>query len=74
MIEKDIPVPPKAKPGRPAKYMFDEMDVGDSFRAKALYQTIYVAVKRFTAKPENESKTFLIRPEGKMHVRVWRKK
>jgi hypothetical protein len=72
MIEKNVPIPPKAKPGRPAKYKFDEMVVGDSFRAKALYQTLYVAVRRFIAKPENSQKTFVIRPSGKEHVRVWR--
>lgn len=72
MIEKNVPIPPKAKPGRPAKYKFDEMVVGDSFKAKALYQTLYVAVRRFLAKKENSGKKFVIRPSGASHVRVWR--
>ena len=71
-IESNVPLPAPVRAGRPPKYRFSDMQVGDSFKVKAIYQTIYTAAKRFTAKPGNEMKRFEIRKEGSQFVRVWR--
>lgn len=71
-IESNVPLPAPVRAGRPPKYKLNEMKVGDSFKVKAIYQTIYTAVKRFVAKPGNELKRFEIRKEGTQFVRVWR--
>ena len=71
-IEKNIPLPGPVHAGRPPKYKFDEMDVGDSFKVKAIYQTLYTAVKRYTSKEKNKSKQFEIRKVGKEFIQVHR--
>jgi hypothetical protein len=71
-IESNVPLPAPVRAGRPPKYRFSDMHVGDSFKVKAIYQTIYTAAKRFVAKSGNELKRFEIRKEGSQYVRVWR--
>ena len=73
-IESNVPLPAPVRAGRPPKYKLNEMNVGDSFKVKAIYQTIYTAVKRFLLKPGNEMKRFEIRKEGTQFIRVWRAK
>ena len=71
-IVKGIPLPSPVRAGRPPKYKFDDMEVGDSFKVKAIYQTLYTAIQRYTKKDANKDKKFEIRKVGKEFIQVHR--
>jgi hypothetical protein len=56
--------------GRPYKYPFDEMDVGQSFQADASYQTLHSCIRAY--RNRHPTKTFKIEKIGKKKVHVWR--
>jgi len=74
-IEKGIPIPHKAgSTGRPAKYDFDKMEVGDSvlvdgFLATTQFCKAYGAAKKLQ-KRTGKKFSGRTQPEGK--VRIWR--
>ena len=67
-IEKSVPVPPKDKShaGRPAKYPFAQMAVGDSVEVPAKARTAVHAYATRTGK------RFITRRASDTTIRVWR--
>lgn len=63
-IDKNVPIPPAGQ-GRPRKYPFDEMDVGDSFFSGS------IASVESSAYSRNDGKKFVLR-KVRGGVRVWR--
>lgn len=71
-IDKNIPIPPRPTlPGRPSKYPFAEMEVGDSFatdkpcRGTTISGSINFAAKKLGYK-------FTSRKQADGTIRVWR--
>ena len=71
-IEDGIPVPKKKRQGRPYKYPFAEMKVGQSVKVKATYYTLMGCVKNFCAKVENAGVEFQIEMITKTTARIHR--
>lgn len=72
-IEKNVPIPDAMRFGKPRKYPFAEMDVGDSFFApnvgiSAMAGSITYASKRHGKK----FATRFLTENGVKGVRVWR--
>lgn len=66
VIDKNVPIPKALRPGRPMKYPFKQMDVGDSFGfEEAEREKIGKSADRFA---KNHSAKFIFRGN-----RVWRK-
>jgi hypothetical protein len=67
-IEKNIPIP-ETSVGRPSKYPFKEMEVGDSFWTNELTSRVMASANRlkpnmFRSKKETK--------DGNKGIRVWR--
>ena len=73
-LDKNIPIP-RAKLGRPPKYKWDLMEVGDSF---FLPRTAHYAGRLVQArKAAGDKNTYMvrgIRENGKDGARIWRTK
>lgn len=73
-VQKGLKIPKiNGKGGRPAKYPFEKLNVGDSFFSPGLNtrHTIYSALKNYNAKFATEKIEILTRREGD-GIRVWR--
>lgn len=69
-IEKNIPIP-ETKLGRPRKYDFDKMEVGDSVVMDVTYQAAHATAARAMAR--NKGWKFTIKFDKKTgKSRVWR--
>jgi hypothetical protein len=72
-IEKNVPVPPKE--GRPNKYPFESMDVGDSFELKGVPKTTALNSANSWASRHNKKAKFIIRYDKETKIlRLWRTK
>ena len=70
-IDKNIPIP--SKEGRPNKYPFEVMDVGDSFELKNTTKTTVLNAANSWAKRHNKKVKFAIRyDKQKRTLRIWR--
>jgi len=70
LIEKGVPVPAgmAVRRGRPAKYRWDDMDVGDSFWTEAKSDRLRAWANSYAVR---RGKEFLVLPE-KGGARAWR--
>ncbi|TFH41405.1 MAG: hypothetical protein E4H01_15040 [Lysobacterales bacterium] len=66
-IDKNIPMPPKERTGRPSKFPFPDLELGDSFLLEFRERTLKYYWERKLARKFELRKT----PEG---LRVWRVK
>lgn len=69
-IQKGIPIPATTA-GRPGKYPFAEMDIGDSFELKDVPKNTVLNAARNWASRNNKKAKFTIRHENKT-TRIWR--
>lgn len=69
-IIKNVP-PPIGGAGRPYKYPFSEMAVGDSFVADASYQSVHKCAARYVAQHAPNHK-FQCKKLENNQVQVWR--
>ena len=74
-IEKNVPIPKPQVVGRPSKYPFEKMDVGDSFFVEnQKHESVYklsVTISQATRRSRLKGKRFTVRQlDG--GVRVWR--
>ena len=81
-IEKGIPVPPKSVGGRPSKYPFGEMKVGDSFaigipagrEQQAIVTNLSSSAQAWVRRTPESPISFTVRAvveEGSPLVRCW---
>lgn len=69
-VQKNIPIP-KTSQGRPAKYPFNTMDVGDSFEVKdAPKNTVLNAAVSWASRHNKKAKFSIRHDNGK--TRIWR--
>lgn len=71
-IQKDIPMPDTTA-GRPGKYPFNEMEVGDSFELKGVPKNTVLNAANSWAKRNKKKYKFSIRFDNG-NTRIWRTK
>lgn len=70
-FDTDIPLPPRR--GRPAKYRFAEMEVGQSFFAPVQISTLQACARRAAAaQPGRKYTTRAVVENGVAGARCWR--
>ena len=75
-IDKDIPIPITKRRGRPTKYPFAKMDVGDSvfFPGERIKGNAYMAAINYASGRDVRFKSRTVIEDGVEGIRVWRVK
>lgn len=72
-VDRNIPIPPKE--GRPNKYPFESMKIGDSFEVRDVPKTTVLNAANSWAKRHNKKVKFEIRYDKEKRIlRIWRTK
>lgn len=71
VIEKDVPIPAPEGRGRPRKYPFGDMAIGDSFEVEVSREVISPAASYYGSR---NGKSFSVRTCADKTIRVWRVK
>lgn len=69
-IQKNIPIP-NTTAGRPSKYPFADMEIGDSFELRDVPKNTVLNAASSWAKRNKNKRKFCIRYENKV-TRIWR--
>lgn len=74
-IIRNAVIPPRSRMGRPRKYLFGDLRVGDAIDCPASYYVIYCSVARFKKKnPDTQFQINVLRRGDNPMVRVTRTK